>query len=120
MDSRHDSATNSKYSYIKSAIRTAEYEAELVEKGVRWAPPSSVSACMMKIATDRSINGQFFRPLEHISNRVDILSGHTLMIVPPSMSEIGFMDVDKDDITDDEYFVRTQETQLRIITDRWE
>lgn len=75
---------------------------------------------MMKIASDRTINGQFIQLIDHIFDSVDIVLGHSLMIVPPSMSEMGFMDVDKDDITDDEYFVRTQETQLRVITDRWE
>lgn len=87
--------------YIKSAIRSAEYEAELVAKGIEFAPQSSVAACMMKLATDSTI------------------SGHSLMVVPHSVAKEGFMDVDKDDITDDAYFVRTQQTQLRIIEDKW-
>jgi hypothetical protein len=105
-------------SYIKSAIRSAEYEAELVEKGVRWAPPSSVSACMMKIASDKQIHGKpsYFRR----SRYADSPRGHSLMVVPSDMCELGFCDVNKDDITDDEYFVRTQQTQLRVITDKWE
>lgn len=41
------------------------------------------------------------------------------MIVPPSVSEIGYRDVDKDDIVDDEYFMNNQARQLRIIEDRW-
>lgn len=87
--------------YIRSAIRSAEYEAGLVAKGIEFAPQSAVAACMMKLATDRTVNG------------------HSLMIVPPSVAKEGYMDVDRDDITDDEYFVRTQETQLRNITDEW-
>ena len=87
-------------------------------KGVRWAPPSSVSACMIKIASDRHINGRLQGPTRrrHANN----LAGHSFMIVPSDMSEVGFCDVDKDDIVDDEYFVNTQQTQLKVITDRWE
>lgn len=44
-------------SYIASAIRSPEYEAELIGKGVEFAPQESVARCMMKLATDRAING---------------------------------------------------------------
>jgi NAD(P)-dependent dehydrogenase (short-subunit alcohol dehydrogenase family) len=87
--------------YIKSAIRSAEYEAGLVAKGVEWAPQSAVAACMMKLATSRDVNGK------------------SLMIVPERVAKTGYTDVNMDDIVDDEYFMRTQETQLRIITDEW-
>lgn len=87
--------------YIKSAIRSPEYEANLTKQGVEFAPQSDVAACMMRLATDRGVNGR------------------SLMIVPRSVAEEGFMDVDKDDVTDDEYFARTQETQLRLIKDQW-
>ncbi|KAL4734920.1 hypothetical protein BDV11DRAFT_208973 [Aspergillus similis] len=92
--------------YIKSAIRSPTYEAELVAKGVEFAPQEAVARCFMRIATDRSING------------------HSLMITPSSLAKEGFKDVNMDDYDnkdDDEYeyFKRTQEMQLRIIEDRW-
>lgn len=44
-------------SYIKSAIRSPTYEAELIGKGVEFAPQEDVSKCFMRIATDRTMNG---------------------------------------------------------------
>lgn len=41
------------------------------------------------------------------------------MIVPRSAAKEGFMDIDKDDYVDNDYFKRMQETQLRIIKDSW-
>ncbi|KAG5743131.1 hypothetical protein H9Q70_014155 [Fusarium xylarioides] len=42
---------------IKSAIRTAEYEKWLVDRGVEFGEQKDVSSCMLRIATDRSITG---------------------------------------------------------------
>ena len=44
--------------YIKSAIRTAETERRLLDKGVEFGYPEDVAACMMRIATDQTINGE--------------------------------------------------------------
>lgn len=41
------------------------------------------------------------------------------MIVPPSVSEVGYKDADKDDHTNDTYFENNQARQLRIIEDKW-
>ncbi|KAJ5261439.1 hypothetical protein N7478_012034 [Penicillium angulare] len=88
--------------YIKSAIRSAAYEAELISKGVEFAPPEDVATCMMRLATDRTING------------------HSLVITPRSVAKEGFMDVNMDDHVEEGFFKRNQETQLRIIEDKWE
>ncbi|KAJ5952832.1 uncharacterized protein N7479_011245 [Penicillium vulpinum] len=87
--------------YIKSAIRSAAYEAQLMAKGVEFAPPEDVAICMMKLATDRTING------------------HSLMITPKSVAKEGFKDVDMEDHIDEGYFKRTQKAQLSIIEDQW-
>ncbi|KAJ5811452.1 hypothetical protein N7474_007753 [Penicillium riverlandense] len=87
--------------YIKSAIRSANYEAELIAKGVEFAPQEDVALCMMRLATDRSING------------------HSLMITPKSVASEGFMDFGLDDHTEDGYLKRTQDVQLQIIEDQW-
>ncbi|KAL4945777.1 hypothetical protein BDV06DRAFT_219020 [Aspergillus oleicola] len=90
--------------YIKSAIRSPRYEAELISKGVEFAPQEDVASCFMRIATDRTING------------------HSLMITPRSVSKEGFKDVGMDDYDGNEeggYFQQTQEVQLRVIEDRW-
>ncbi|KAL2785991.1 hypothetical protein BJX66DRAFT_347061 [Aspergillus keveii] len=86
--------------YIKSAIRSPTYEAELISKGVEFAPQEDVAKCFMRIATDRTMNG------------------HSLMITPASVAKEGFMDVDMDDYTEG-YLKKTQDVQLRIIEDRW-
>ncbi|KAJ6024173.1 hypothetical protein N7540_004970 [Penicillium herquei] len=88
--------------YIKSAIRSAAYEAQLISKGVEFAPPEDVAMCMMKLATDRTING------------------HSLMVTPRTVAKEGFKDVDMDDHVDDGYFKRNQEIQLNIIDEKWE
>ncbi|KAK2768895.1 hypothetical protein FQN53_006242 [Emmonsiellopsis sp. PD_33] len=90
-------------SYIKSAIRSPEYEARLIAKGVKFAPPESVAMCMMKIATDRTING------------------HSFMIFPPSYRKEGYVDANMDDFKGEGYLLVTnnQARQLRIIEDRW-
>ena len=41
------------------------------------------------------------------------------MINPRSHTKEGFSDVDKDDWTENDYFQKTQETQLVIIEDKW-
>ena len=63
--------------------------------------PEDVATCMMRIATDKSINGC------------------SLAIVPRSEAEEGYMDADQDDWTEDGYFKRMQEIQLKVIEDRW-
>ncbi|KAJ5388673.1 hypothetical protein N7509_011214 [Penicillium cosmopolitanum] len=88
--------------YIKSAIRSAAYEAQLISKGVEFAPQEDVATCMMKLATDRTING------------------HSLMITPKSVAKEGYKDVGMDDHIEEGYFKRTQEIQLDIIEDKWE
>ncbi|KAL6246282.1 hypothetical protein RBB50_006518 [Rhinocladiella similis] len=87
--------------WIKSAIRTKEYESWLIEHGIEFGEQEDCAGCMMRIACDKSING------------------HSLMIVPRSKAKEGFMDVGKDDYTEEGYFKTTQETQLVIIEDKW-
>ncbi|CAI4212652.1 unnamed protein product [Parascedosporium putredinis] len=92
--------------WIKSAIRTAEYEKWLVDRGVEFGEQIDVAGCMMRISTDRSINVE--QPLFH---------DH-----PRSIAKEGFMDVNREDYFDtpeDAYMKRTQESQLVIIEDKW-
>ncbi|KXG45696.1 Short-chain dehydrogenase/reductase SDR [Penicillium griseofulvum] len=89
--------------WIKSAIRTKEYEAWLIERGVEFGEQADCAGAMMRIACDKSINGR------------------SLMITPRSIAKEGFMDVDKEDYSDpkDEYFAKKQASQLVIIEDKW-
>ena len=41
------------------------------------------------------------------------------MITPRSVAKEGFMDVNKEDYVEDDYFKKTQEAQLVIIEDKW-
>jgi NAD(P)-dependent dehydrogenase (short-subunit alcohol dehydrogenase family) len=45
--------------YIKSAIRTAETEKRLLDKGVEFGYPEDVAACTMRIASDKTMNGEY-------------------------------------------------------------
>ena len=49
--------------WIKSAIRTKEYETWLMDHGIEFGEQEDVASCMMRIAGDRSINGKQALPL---------------------------------------------------------
>jgi len=91
--------------FVKSAIRTAEYEAWLTSRGVQFAEPADAAKCMLRISTDRTINGRLFA------------------IVPRAHVKEGYVDVDREDFkegkAEDDYFRETQALQLRIIEDKW-
>ncbi len=44
--------------WIKSAIRTAEYENWLVNRGIKFGETVDCGGCMMRISCDKSINGE--------------------------------------------------------------
>lgn len=52
--------------WIKSAIRTAEYEKWLLDRGIEFGEQEDVAGCMMRIASDKSINGKLLTLLKHI------------------------------------------------------
>ncbi|KAJ5275283.1 Short-chain dehydrogenase/reductase SDR [Penicillium chrysogenum] len=89
--------------WIKSAIRTKEYEDWLIERGVEFGEQADCAGAMMRIACDKSVNGR------------------SLMITPRSFAKEGFVDVNKEDYSDlkDEYFAKKQASQLVIIEDKW-
>lgn len=45
--------------WIKSAIRTAEYEKWLIDHGIEFGEQEDCARCMMRIACDRTINGTY-------------------------------------------------------------
>ncbi|KAF4815064.1 5'-hydroxyaverantin dehydrogenase [Colletotrichum siamense] len=90
--------------WIRSAIRTADYEKWLIDHGVEFGEQEDVANCMMRVACDKTINGR------------------SLMITPRSIAKEGYMDIDRDDYKDvpeDSYLKRLQESQLIIIEDQW-
>ena len=58
--------------YVKSAIRTPEYEKMLIDKGVEFGLPEDVANCMMRIASDREINGRFSMTHDYQDLEVDL------------------------------------------------
>lgn len=107
--------------WIKSAIRTAEYEKWLVDRGVEFGEQKDVSSCMLRIATDRSINGECER-YQYFSEILMVVKGRSLMITPRSIAKEGFVDIDREDYKDtpeDEYLKKVQLSQLVIIEDKW-
>lgn len=46
--------------WIKSAIRTKEYETWLIENGIEFGEQADCAGAMMKIACDKTINGMFY------------------------------------------------------------
>ena len=117
--------------YMKSTIRTAEHEQWLTDQGIKFGEQEDVASCMMRLACDRTINGKLSYVI--LAALLQIYSGsyfcttsddfrfigHSLMIVPRSEAKEGFMDVDKDDYAEEGYFKQNQDTQLRIIEDKW-
>ncbi|OHE98644.1 AdhA [Colletotrichum orchidophilum] len=90
--------------WIRSAIRTAEYEKWLIDHGVEFGEQEDVANCMMRVACDKSINGR------------------SLMITPRTVAKEGYMDIDRDDYKDapeDQYLDKMQKAQLVIIEDKW-
>ncbi len=55
--------------FIKSAIRTAEYEKWLVDRGVEFGEQIDVAACMMRISCDKSVNGALLFSLTPFSRQ---------------------------------------------------
>lgn len=53
--------------WIRSAIRTAEYEKWLLDRGVEFGEQEDVASCMMRIACDKSINGRLAEDLQFMS-----------------------------------------------------
>jgi hypothetical protein len=111
--------------WIKSAIRSAEYEKWLIENGIEFGEQADCAGCMIKIAADKSINGKL-APAQCGETCVQELTegtstGRSLMITPRSKVKEGFMDIDMEDYVDerDEYLIKKQATQLRIIQDQW-
>lgn len=103
--------------WIKSAIRSADYEKWLIDHGIEFGEQEDCGRCMLRIACDTSINGKC--NITIVSAALAKSIGHSLMIVPRSVAAEGFLDVDKDDYVEEGYFKKTQETQLRIIEDKW-
>ncbi|KAG8163054.1 hypothetical protein KVR01_007532 [Diaporthe batatas] len=90
--------------WIKSAIRSAEYEKWLIDRGVEFGEQADCAGCMMRIATDKTINGRSF------------------MITPRSIAAEGFIDADREDYAPegpDEYLAKLQASQLVVIEDKW-
>ncbi|KAF4462105.1 short-chain alcohol dehydrogenase [Fusarium albosuccineum] len=90
--------------WIKSDIRSPEYEKWLLERGIDFGEQKDVAKCMLRIATDKSINGR------------------SLMITPRSVEKEGFVDIDREDYKDvpeDQYLKQVQASQLVIIEDKW-
>ncbi|KAI8310745.1 5'-hydroxyaverantin dehydrogenase [Colletotrichum sp. SAR11_59] len=77
--------------WIRSAIRTADYEKWLIDHGVEFGEQEDVANCMMRVACDKSINEGY----------MDIDRD------------------DYKDVPEDSYLKRLQESQLIIIEDQW-
>jgi hypothetical protein len=64
--------------WIKSAIRTAEYEAWLKSHGIEFGEQKDVSTCFLRIACDKSINGKPHAfPNGELLTRMPLQVGHS-------------------------------------------
>ena len=109
--------------WIRSAIRTKEYEKWLEDHGIDFGEQEDVAGCMMRIASDKSVNGEYFPRSFAYSPGPNASIGRSLMITPRSVAKEGYLDIDKDDYSENDghggYLKRTQDTQLVIIEDKW-
>lgn len=61
--------------WIKSAIRTAEYEKWLVDHGIEFGEQEDCARCMLRIACDKAINGMcktIYIPYIHTDAKVQV------------------------------------------------
>ena len=112
--------------YIKSAIRSAEVEKHLLDHGVEFGYPEDVASCMMRISTERTLNGgciikRSARILPKIRDKwltaMDL--GHSMLIVPRSIAKEGYIDACLDDFVEDGIMKSFQDLQLKVIKQRW-
>lgn len=107
-------------SYVKSAIRSAEYEKYLTDQGVEFALPEDVATGMMRLAADRTMNGKYRGIEGTFGLRGNVWKpGHSILIVPRSIAKEGYIDAELDDFTEQGYMKSLQELQLRIVRNQW-
>lgn len=110
--------------WIKSAIRSAEYEKFLMDQGVEFGEQVDVAGCMMRIACDKAINGLSPRRRSALPAHVTDcpMLGRSFMITPRSVAREGFIDSDREDYQiggPDQYLAKLQASQLVVIDDKW-
>lgn len=59
--------------WIKSAIRSAEYEKWLIDHGIDFGEPEDVANCMLRIASDKRTNGQLSKIIVTWPSRILML-----------------------------------------------
>ncbi len=90
-----------------------------MDQGIEFGEQEDVANCMMRIATDKTLNGttsiSFRSPVYYI---ILTQAGQSLQITPRSVAKEGFMDLDRDDYKstpEDEYLGAVQARQLVVI-----
>jgi hypothetical protein len=61
--------------WIKSAIRTKEYESWLMAQGIEFGEQADCAGCMMRIACDKSINGTCYSIIALSTDQSTLPSG---------------------------------------------
>jgi hypothetical protein len=96
----------------------------LQEAGAEFATVESCVAAIMRISCDKEINGEdssldAWKP-EKQNCLLMLTTGHSFAIVPYSVAEVGFKDVEEDDWTDENYWLQQfQRTVIKARGDAW-
>lgn len=107
-------------SYVQTSIQSKESYDAARAKGIEFATTKSCLAAVMRIVCDKTINGRWVQ--KKISHQILIIDvGHSFAIVPYSVAETGFVDLDMDDLKDEEegFVSRFQKNVISFRGDEW-
>jgi hypothetical protein len=102
--------------YTQTSIMSAAVAERLKSKGIEFSLREDCAAAMLRIATDKSINGTYPESptdVKRVWARLkNAILGRSLAIVPRSHIPRGFIDSNMDDEEDGSYFDRLQKDAL--------
>jgi hypothetical protein len=102
--------------YTQTSIMSAAVAERLKSKGIEFSLREDCAAAMLRIATDKSINGTYPESptdVKGVWTRLKYaILGRSLAIVPRSHIPRGFIDSNMDDEEDGSYFDRLQKGAL--------
>lgn len=83
------------FRYVRTNILTPEQFDVVAAKGVDFATSADAGQCLLRIVSDREVNG------------------HSFFIAPRKWAARGYMDLDLEDFHDDTFLQEIQEDQMK-------
>jgi short chain dehydrogenase len=98
--------------YTKTSIMSDAVIERLSSKGVEFSLTGDCAAAMLKIATDKEINGSYINSYSCLSNLLICGTGHSFAIVPRSGCARGWFDNGLDEVEEGSYWDKMQKAAL--------